>query len=931
MYMYNHKYIYIYIYIYVYTYTHIHIHIHTHTHTQMQAFDCVILDEAHERSVETDLLLGILRRISVTRPNFRLVLASATLAQSASKFSGYLGSCPVIQVKGREFPVSVTYMNLSFSDKDVSRTCVGVVRQILQEHSAGGLLCFLPSVADIELACNLLTDGQVEVLALHSKVTPEDQAKVFTTSRSRRRVVFATNIAETAVTVPGTCIVVDCGFERTRVWCAQGSSKLTTSIVSKSSAMQRAGRAGREQPGFCYRMYSKDEFDAMDATTVPEILRVELGSAVLRTRALGINDLSQISLIDPPDQAAWLAGEEHLRLLGALEADGHGILPLTALGKAMSFLPVEPRLAAVALRGIDAQSTHVAVAVAALLTVAGRVFFRAGACDQKDRADRHKLEFATVDGDLTTILRVFALYISHRNKREASRWCAQHSVNAKSLVSAREMQLEMELVMKNMSVKNKMESALCTERLNARDATICLQNAFDTHSEFVRKAFLGAFFQNVAVYTGFPEDGYMLLRDRTARVFIHPSSVLARVDTCPRWIMFYDRLTTSQDFVTTCSVLDSDWLLETLTNDQLCCLGLGDGAAAQARAIDELDQSIMQERAIRPGLSPLVVQEMAALNLRLVDVQERVCRQAGPCRLRSESWNGHKVVLWASPDILDVATRIVDAQLKEVEDSVSGEVVLRSLSDAGTVKFVQGGGMAVRTLLEPGEFCALEIRCRVADQESLSRSRIKDALLCAGIDGFLNVHTPRSSVGSEVVGVLTLKSPADAGMAMMKTPLLVGSTTLQLSPVALDSDPSCPQPRRARGATANLTWRRRAFTGNCRVACKPGTSELVLCCFRSLDLHHLHIGSGIFFRDYRLNASLDNQKPDTVFVRDMELEFLVIDAEGAVEILRNFFQEMCQRFRRCMGEEMHPVWQVSVLTVCNLASQQLISGANLVQ
>ena len=889
----------------------------------LQAFDCVILDEAHERSVETDLLLGVLTRISGARANFRLVLASATLAQSASKFSEYLGACPVIQVKGREFPVSVTYLNLSFSDKDVSRTCVGVVRQILQEHSSGGLLCFLPSIADIELACNLLTDGQLEVLALHSKVTPDDQAKVFTKSGSRRRVVFSTNIAETAVTVPGTCIVVDCGFERSRVWCAQGSSKLTTSIVSKSSATQRAGRAGREQPGFCYRLYSREEFDAMYATTVPEILRVELGSAVLRTRALGINDLSQISLMDPPDDVAWFAGEEQLCLLGALEADGHGILRLTALGRAMSFLPVEPRLAAVAFRGIDAHSTHVAVAVAALLTVAGRVFFRAGACDDKDRADRRKLEFATVDGDLTTILKVFAAYISHPKKREASHWCAQHSVNAKSLMSAREIQMEMESVMKKMSVKKKMESALCTERLNARDASTSLQDAFETHSEFVRKAFLGAFFQNVAVYTGFQEDGYMLLRDRAARVFIHPSSVLALVDECPRWIIFADRLTTSQDFVTTCSVLDSDWLLATLTTEQLCWLGLGNGTAAQARAIHELDHSIMEERTIRPGLSPLVVQEMAALNLKLEDVQELICRRAGECRLRAESWNGHKVVLWARPDILDVASHIIDEQLKQVEDSVSGEVALRSLADAGSVKFVQGGGMAVRTLLEPGEFCALEIRCNVADQEPLSRSHIQAALLRAGIDGTLNVHKPgkrrglmssaASSSDADVVGVLTLKSPADAEMAMLKAPLRVGSTLLQLSPVALDSDPSCPEPRRVRGASASLSWRRRPFTGCCRVACRPGTSELALVCFRNLCLRHRHIRGGIVFRDYLLNASLDNQKRDSVFVRDVDLE-RVIDADGAAQVLRRLFREMCQNFGRQCDEHPHR-WQVSVFAL----------------
>lgn len=517
------------------------------------------------------------------------------------------------------------------------------------------------------------------------------------------------------------------------------------------------------------------------------------------------------------------------------------------------------------------------------------------------------------------MLKVFASHNSHRNKREARSGCARHSINSKSLLSAREIQVEM-------------ERAILPSLQDGLETT--LQDALETHSEFVRKVFLGAFFQNVCVYTGFPEDGYMLLRDRTARVFIHPSSVLARVDKRPRWIIFYDRLTTSQDFVTTCMALDSEWLLEVLTKHQLCWLGLGDGAAAQARAINELDESIMQERKIRPGLSPLVLQEMTALNLRLADVEELICRQAGPCRLRAraESCNGRKVVLWARPDILDVATSIVDRQLKEVEDSVSGEVVLRSLSDAGSVKFVQGRGMTVLTLLEPGEFCALEIRCQIADQESLSRSHVKAALVCAGLDGgTLNLHNlpkrkePISSIASsahsEVVGVLTMKSSADVEMAMLKAPLLVGSTALQLSPISLDSNPSCTQPRRPRDVTANLIWRRRPFTGCCRVACRPGTSDLALTCFRNLELRYRRIGDGIIFVDYRLNASHDKQKPDTIFVRDIDLE-LVIDADSAAEVLKRFFQDGLISLAGLLDEEVH--LQVRV-KACEFTSEELIS------
>ena len=848
--------------------------------SELKAFDCVILDETHERSVEADLLLGVLRKVCEIRRDFRLVLASATLGDAVSSISAYLGGCPVIRVAGRQHSVSVVHLDNDIVESSACAITVHATRDVLKRHAEGSVLVFLPSTADIEHACKLLAGARLQVLALHSKLTSDEQALVFSPlpAQFHRRVILATNIAETAVTVPGVRVVVDSGLERTRVWSDRGSSKLVTALITRSSAAQRTGRAGREGPGFCYRLYSKAQLDAAPHSAAPEILRVDLGSAVLRTKALGIRDLRDFRLLDPPKADEWSAGEEQLRLLGALDEEHLG---LTALGRSMSQLSIEPRLASLALRGPHPTAMCALVTTAALMTVAGRVFFRAGSDEQKEAADRNKLAFSTADGDVMTMLEVYRQHNQVRSDlRAANRWCAQNFVNAKSMRGVKETISDMEKVF---------------GRLTKR--------GFDVEecSTLVRQGLLFAFFQNLCVYTGHPQEGYMLLRDRDARVQIHPSSVLAHDENPPRWLVFADRLTTSKDYITTCTVVDHAWLLQVLNPPQLQWLRLGNTSEEHLAAIVKLDAAILERTAVRRGLSPLIVE---SLRSGLQEVQQSILIQYGPCHISVQHRNGRRLQLWAAPAYVDIALAALDEKLRLAEQEFFDEVAQRASSKAPSVRYIVANGMRVLSLLEPLENCTLELRCcseDFANAPAPTRGMMEVMLSEAGIEGWLKPQQrPRGpaspSKGGRApspwlsIGLLTLRNPADASSAVRCSPLLLRRTgeeviPIKLHPVMMEADtsrsPGSGLPRIVRGPSATITWCRRPSRGCAFVACVENLSHFVAAACDAMRMN------GVM-----LSVSRSRNKPDKeVFVRGLPPD---VDGDLLMQALKQRISEEVQ-------------------------------------
>jgi ATP-dependent RNA helicase DHX8/PRP22 len=314
----------------------------------------VVIDEAHERTVHTDVLLGLLRRVLEARPaNFTLLIMSATL--DADSFSDFFGGARALYVQGRQFPVQVLYT--PEPEEDYLDAAMLTVLQIHAEEAAGDVLVFLTGQEEIDSLARLLADRaaslvpsdvrgdaaqqqQLLVAPLYAALPPEQQMRVFEPAPpGTRKVILATNIAETSLTIAGVRYVVDPGLAKQRAFNPRsGVDTLAIGPISGAAARQRAGRAGREAPGKCFRLYTESSFHALAPATRPEILRANLGGVVLQLKALGVSDVLAFPLLDPPPRAALLRSLELLYALGALDDAG----ALTRSGTAMARFPLEP-------------------------------------------------------------------------------------------------------------------------------------------------------------------------------------------------------------------------------------------------------------------------------------------------------------------------------------------------------------------------------------------------------------------------------------------------------------------------------------------------------------------------------------------------------------------------------------------------------------
>ncbi len=340
---------------------------------ELRGVDVVVLDEFHERHLHADLALAALRRLRMTsRPDLKILVMSATL--ETESLSAYLGSCPVMRVPGRTFEVRVEYLGGSGlsqqpgtgvlgNTRDLDRRVLEAVRKA--EASEGDVLVFLPGMSEIR-RCESLLDAELdrkvwETAALHGELSKEEQNRALSAS-SRRKVILATNIAETSITLPSVRTVVDSGLHRQASWSGwSGLPVLRTRAISRASAIQRAGRAGRTAPGVCYRLYSKGEFDSRPPFETPEVLRADLAQAGLELSSLGVAGFRALEWLDSPGPSQIEAAEKLLVSLGAWGADAK----ITALGRRIARLPLHPRLGRVLL-----EAERRAVRAAALDVVA---------------------------------------------------------------------------------------------------------------------------------------------------------------------------------------------------------------------------------------------------------------------------------------------------------------------------------------------------------------------------------------------------------------------------------------------------------------------------------------------------------------------------------------------------------------------------------
>ncbi|XP_062002678.1 probable pre-mRNA-splicing factor ATP-dependent RNA helicase DEAH2 isoform X1 [Rosa rugosa] len=510
----------------------------------LERYSVIILDEAHERTLATDVLFGLLKEVLKNRPDMKLVVMSATL--EAEKFQGYFNGAPLMKVPGRLHPVEIFYTEEP--ERDYLEAAIRTVVQIHMYETPGDILVFLTGEEEIEDACRKINKevsnlgdqvGPVKVVPLYSTLPPAMQQKIFDAAPppateggpAGRKIVVSTNIAETSLTIDGIVYVIDPGFSKQKVYNPRVRvESLLVSPISKASAHQRSGRAGRTQPGKCFRLYTEKSFhNDLVPQTYPEILRSNLANTVLTLKKLGIDDLVHFDFMDPPAPETLMRALEVLNYLGALDDDGN----LTKLGEIMSEFPLDPQMSKMLVVSPEFNCSNEILSISAMLSVPN-CFVRPR--EAQKAADEAKARFGHIDGDHLTLLNVYHAY---KQNNEDPSWCYENFVNQRALKSADNVRQQLVRIMARFNLK------LCSTDFKSRDYYIN-----------IRKAMLAGYFMQVAHLerTGH----YLTVKDNQV-VHLHPSNCL---DHKPEWVIYNEYVLTSRNFIRTVTDIRGEWLVD---------------------------------------------------------------------------------------------------------------------------------------------------------------------------------------------------------------------------------------------------------------------------------------------------------------------------------------------------------------------------------
>ncbi len=395
----------------------------------LRRYDTLIIDEAHERNLNIDFLFGVLRRILPQRPELRLIITSATI--DPQRFADFFGGAPMIEVSGRSYPVEVRYRPLLDDDEETELSLpegiVSAVRE-LDRESRGDVLVFLPGEKQIRDAADELGKAKfhhTEILPLYSRLSAGDQQKIFE-RHSARRVVLATNVAETSLTVPGIKYVVDSGLARISRYSVRGKvQRLPIEPVSQASADQRKGRCGRESEGICIRLFAEDEFLQRPEFTPPEILRTNLASVILQMSTLGLGEPEDFPFVDPPDTRLINDGYRLLQELKAVD-DARRV---TSLGKQIASLPVDPRLARMLVAAGHHRCVTEMLVLSAFLASQDP---RERPSDAQQQADQRHATYADPRSDFVTVLNLWKLFQEQSaalSGNQLRKWCRENFIS----------------------------------------------------------------------------------------------------------------------------------------------------------------------------------------------------------------------------------------------------------------------------------------------------------------------------------------------------------------------------------------------------------------------------------------------------------------------------------------------------------------------
>ncbi len=540
---------------------------------QLRQYDTIIIDEAHERSLNIDFILGILVDLLKRRKDLKLIITSATL--DSEKFSRAFSHAPVIEVSERMYPVEVRYRppdheSEEKGDLNYIDTAVDAIEELLMEETVGDVLVFMPTEQDIRDCCEMLkgkNDTDVRILPLYARLPWSDQKKVF--QGTKRKVIVATNVAETSLTIPGIRFVIDTGLAR--ILCfnpGTGTTSLPILPISQSSANQRAGRCGRIQNGVCVRLYDEDDYHRRPKFNTPEILRSNLAGVILQMLSLNLPKIQIFPFIDRPAEKAIRDGFNLLHELGAIEwtrgktTKGAFHCKLTDYGRLMALLPIDPRVSRMIIEGRREKCLHEVIVIASALSIRDP---RERPAEKEKSADEIHGRLKNTQSDFLTMLDIWRLY------REA--WETRRS-EKKMRVFCREFFLSYHRMREWRDIYHQIVTILQQHReyrlaLDSSSAQTSLETAAfseltpdDPPYEAIHKSIVSGYLSNIAQ----KKENKLFLAARNRNVFIFPGSGL--FSKSGRWIVAAEYVETSKPYARTVANIKVEWLEK--LGDHLC-------------------------------------------------------------------------------------------------------------------------------------------------------------------------------------------------------------------------------------------------------------------------------------------------------------------------------------------------------------------------
>ena len=554
----------------------------TQTDRYLAAYDMIIIDEAHERSLNIDFLLGYLKQLLPRRPDLKVIITSATI--DAERFSQHFNGAPVLEVSGRTYPVEILYHPLTSKDEDDAEVeltdAIVDAADELARHGEGDILVFLPGEREIREAAEALRKSTLrrndEILPLFARLSHAEQHKIFHPTGAKRRIVLATNVAETSLTVPGIKYVIDTGLARVKRYSARAKvEQLHVEKISQAAARQRSGRCGRVSAGVCIRLFSEEDFNSRTKFTDPEIVRSNLAAVILRMAALKLGDVAAFPFLEMPDSRYINDGFQVLLELGAVnEHNG-----LTKLGEQMARLPIDPKIARILLAAKKHDCMAEILVIASALSIQDP---RERPLEARDAAAKAHERFTDKQSDFLAYLNIWDSFQRERDKglsnKQLVQWCRQYFLSHLRMREWRELHhqlaqtaIEMGLTTKEAAFRRPPEVKQLTSSENQGDQDLSaklkqkqldkkqhraqIRAAKEAGYEQIHRALLTGLIANVGMKS---PDGNDYTGARGSRFHLFPASALFKAK--PKWVMAAELVETTKLYARDVAAIQPEWI-----------------------------------------------------------------------------------------------------------------------------------------------------------------------------------------------------------------------------------------------------------------------------------------------------------------------------------------------------------------------------------